>query len=129
MVKNFGFYKGNFIDESTAAATVSATRGLRVGGSLGHVYGQLVAGAGGFSIASGKKVTLTGSECDTADGTYDANGVTVVRSFSAATEFAEGEVIAEIYFASYSKEYGKIAFACDDTSVSGKIKVVPNAMG
>lgn len=129
MVKNFGFYKGNFTDEAEAAASVAGTRGLRVGGSLGHVYAQCVAGAGGFSIAAGKKVTLTGKECDTVDGTYAANGVTVVRTFAAATSFAEGEIIAEIHFAEYSKEYGKVDFACDDTAVAGSIKIVPNAMG
>lgn len=129
MVKDFGFYKGNFTDEITAAATVAGTRGLRVGGSLGHVYAQCVAGSGGLSIAAGKKVTLTGKESDTVDGTYAANGVTVVRTFAAAATFAEGEIVAEIHFPSYSKEYGKVDFACDDTTVSGAIKIVPNAMG
>ncbi len=129
MTKNFGFYKGNFTDETAAAASISGTRGLRVGGALGHVYAQCVAGAGGFSIASGKTVTLTGKECDTVDGTYAANGVTVVRTFAAATTFAEGEVIAEIHFAEYSKEYGKVDFACNDSGVTGAIKIVPNAMG
>lgn len=129
MVKDFGFYKGNFTDEAAAAAAVAGTRGLRVGGSLGHVYAQCVAGAGGLSIAAGKKVTLTGKESDTVDGTYAANGVTVVRTFTAAATFAEGEIVAEIHFPSYSKEYGKVDFACDDTTVSGAIKIVPNAMG
>lgn len=128
-MKNFGFYHENFTDEAQAAATVSGTRGLRVGGSLGRVYAQCIAGAGGFSIASGKKVTLTGKECATVDGTYAANGVTSVRTFAAATTFSEGEVIAEIHFPSYSAEYGKVDFACDDVNVSGAIKIVPAAQG
>ncbi|MBR3676571.1 MAG: hypothetical protein IKN71_05510 [Alphaproteobacteria bacterium] len=129
MVKNFGFYKENFTDESEAAASISGTRGLRVGGALGHVYAQCIAGSGGFSIAAGKAVTLTGKECDTATGTYAANGVTVVRTFAAAETFAEGDVIAEIHFPSYAKEYGKVDFATNDSGATGAIKIVPNAMG
>ena len=52
-----GFYGENFIDEASAATSVSATRGVKVGGALGHVYAMCVAGEGGCSIASGKTVT------------------------------------------------------------------------
>lgn len=125
---NIGFYKENFIDEATAAASVAATRGLRVGGTLGHVFALCVAGSGGCTIAAGKTVTLTATECDTADGTYSTLG-SHTRTFATAQTFAEGEVIAEIGFPSYVKDYAKVAFASNDSAISGKIKVIPYTVG
>ena len=123
-----GFYGENFIEEASAATSVSATRGVKVGGALGHVYAMCVAGEGGCSIASGKTVTLTATESDTATGEYSSlNSHT--RTFSAATTFAEGEVIAEIGFPSYVKKYAKVAFASNDSAISGKIKVIPYTVG
>ena len=124
-----GFYKENFIDETSIAASVAATRGVKVGGSLGHVYAEVRAGKGGLSIAEGKKITVTAKEADTATGTYAANGVTVVRTMAAATTFAEDEIIAEVFFPTYSKAYAKVELATDDTSASGAVKVVPAVMG
>ncbi|MBQ8465294.1 MAG: hypothetical protein IJ545_04715 [Alphaproteobacteria bacterium] len=125
----YGFYGENFIDEASAAASVSATRGVKVGGTVGNLYAKCIAGAGGFSIASGKTVTLTASESDTLSGTYNASGVATTRTFSAATVIPEGEVICELGFPSYVKDFAKIAFTCNDSNVSGKIKVIPYARG
>ncbi len=124
-----GFYGENFIDEAAAAASVAATRAVKVGGTIGNVYAVCIAGEGGFSIASGKKVTLTANESDTIDGTYTSNGVTSVRTFAAATVVAEGEIIAELPFTSYSKMFAKVSVACDDTAVAGKIKVIAMPRG
>lgn len=124
----YGFYNENFIDEASAATSVSATRGIKVGGVQGHVVAQCIAGTGGCSIASGKTVTLTATECDTLSGTYTSLG-SHTRTFADATSFAEGEVIAEIAFPSYVANYAKVAFASNDSAISGKIKVVPHALG
>lgn len=124
----YGFYKENFIDEAAAAETVAATRGIKVGGVLGHVRAVCVAGEGGCTVADGKAVTLTATECGTVDGTYGSLG-TSVRTMSGKTVFAEGEIIAEISFPSYVKDYAKVAFSTDDTTVSGKIKVIPHVVG
>lgn len=124
----YGFYGENFIDEADAAASVGATRGIKVGGTLGHVYAVCVAGEGGCTVADGKAVTLTATECDTVDGTYGSLG-TSVRTMSGKTVFAEGEVIAEIGFPSYVKDYAKVDFSTNDTTVSGKIKVIPFVVG
>lgn len=124
-----GFYKENFIDEASAAASVAATRAVKVGGVLGGVCAVCVAGEGGFKIAAGKKVTLTATESDDFEGVYNDSGMTSVRTFAAATSFNEGDVIAELPFASYSKDYAKVAFATDDTTVSGKVKVIPYVRG
>ncbi len=123
-----GFYNENFIDEATAAASVDATRGVKVGGALGHVFAQCVAGEGGCTIADGKTVTLTATECDTLDGVYSDLG-SHARKISGATTFAEGEVIAEIGFPSYVKDYAKVAFASDDEEISGKVKIIPYTVG
>lgn len=123
-----GFYHENFIDEATAATSVSATRGIKVGGVLGHVYAQAVAGEGGCSIANGKTVTLTATECATVSGEYSSLG-SHTRTMAAATTFAEGEVIAEIGFPSYVKDYAKVAFTSNDSGISGKIKVIPFVVG
>lgn len=124
-----GFYKENFIDEAAAAASVSATRAVKVGGVLGGVCAVCIAGEGGFKIAAGKKVTLSATESDDFGGTYSDNGMTSVRTFAAAASFNEGDVIAELPFTSYSKDYAKVAFATDDTTVSGKVKVIPYVRG
>lgn len=124
-----GFYKENFIDETSIAASVVGTRGVKVGGSLGHVYAEVRAGKGGLSLAEGKKLTVTTKECDTANGTYAATGVTVVRTMAAATTFAEDEIVAEVFFPTYSKAYAKVELATDDTAVSGAVKVIPAVMG
>ena len=125
---NIGFYKENFIDEAAAAASVAATRGIKVGGALGHVYAICVAGEGGCSIAKGKAVTLTATECDTLEGSYSSLS-SHVRTFAEAQSFAEGETIAEIGFPSYVKKFAKVAFSSDDASISGKIKVIPFVVG
>lgn len=124
-----GFYKENFIDEANAAASVEATRGIKVGGTIGHVYAVAVAGADGFSIAAGKKVTLTATESDTLDGEYAASGVSTVRTFADAETLGEGEIIAELAFPSYCKDYAKVTFACDDAAVDGQVKVIPYPRG
>lgn len=124
-----GFYKENFIDEAAAAASIAATRAIKVGGVFGGVRAVCVAGEGGFSIAAGKKVTLSATESDDFGGTYSDNGLTSVRTFAAATTFNEGDVIAELPFTSYSKNYAKVAFATDDTTASGKVKVIPYTRG
>ena len=124
-----GFYKENFIDEAAAAASVAATRAVKVGGVLGGVRAVCVAGEGGFKIAAGKKVTLTATESDDFDGTYNDSGLSSVRTFAKAASFDEGEVIAELSIVSYSKDYAKVAFATDDTAASGKIKVIPYTRG
>lgn len=124
-----GFHGENFIDEADIAASVAATRGVKVGGTIGNVYAVCVAGEGGCTIAAGKKVTLTGSESDTLDGTYTDNGMASVRTFASAQTFYEGETIAELPFASYSKMFAKVALACDDTTADGKIKVIAAARG
>jgi hypothetical protein len=123
-----GFYGENFIDEATAATSVAATRGIKVGGALGHVYALCVAGEGGCSIASGKTVTLTATECATVGGEYSSLG-SHTRTLSAATTFAEGEVIAEFGFPSYVKDFAKIAFSSNDSGISGKVKVIPYVVG
>ncbi len=125
----YGVYGENFIDEADAAASVAATRGVKVGGSQGNVYAVCIAGEGGFTIAAEKKVTLTATESDTLEGSYASNGITSVRTFAAATTFSEGETIAELPFATYAKMYAKVAFATDDASVDGKIKVIAMARG
>jgi hypothetical protein len=123
-----GFYGENFIDEATAAASVAATRGIMVGGALGHVFAMCVAGEGGCTIADGKTVTLTATQSDTVDGTYSALG-SHTRTISGDTTFAEGEVIAEIGFPSYVKDYAKVAFASNDSAISGKVKIIPYTVG
>lgn len=125
----FGFHGENFIDEADAAASIAATRGVKVGGALGNVYAVCIAGDGGFTIAKDKKVTLTATESDTLDGEYATNGITSVRTFAEAKTFAEGETIAELPFATYAKMFAKVAFACDDTGADGKIKVIAMARG
>ena len=125
---NIGFYKENFIDEAAAAASVAATRGIKVGGALGHVYAICIAGEGGCSIAAEKTVTLTATECDTLEGSYDSLS-SHTRTFAEAQSFAEGETIAEIGFPSYVKNFAKVAFATSDSSISGKIKVIPFVVG
>lgn len=124
-----GFYGENFIDEADAAATVAASRAVKTGGALGNLYAVCIAGESGFSIAAGKKVTLTAEECDTYDGAYAGNGITSVRTFAAATTFSEGEVIAELPFATYGKLFSKVSFACDDAAADGKIKIVADVRG
>lgn len=129
-MSKIGFYKENFIDEAAAAASVAATRAVKVGGALGHVYAIAVAGAGGFAIAAGKKVTLTATEADDFDSSsYADSGLSSSRTFAAATDIPEGEIIAELGFTSYSKNFAKVAFATDDSAVSGKIKVIPYVRG
>lgn len=123
-----GFYGENFIDEANAAASVAATRGVKVGGALGHVFAQCVAGDGGCTIADGKTVTLTATECATLSGTYTSLS-SHTRTISGTTTFAEGEVIAEIGFPSYVKDYAKVAFASNDSNISGKVKVIPYTVG
>lgn len=125
----YGFYGENFIDESTAATSVAATRGVKVGGTVGNLYAVAIAGEGGCSIASGKTVTLSATESDTLTGTYNSNGVTSTRTFAAATSFAEGDVICELGFPSYSKMFAKVAFASNDSGISGKIKVIARPRG
>lgn len=125
---NIGFYGENFIDEATAATSVAATRGIRVGGTLGHVLALCVAGEGGCTIADTKTVTLTATQCDTADGSYEALG-SHTRTMSGNSTFAEGDVIAEISFPSYVKDYAKVAFASNDSAISGKIKIIPHTVG
>lgn len=124
-----GFFGENFTDEADIAASVAPTRGIKVGGALGNVYAQAVAGTGGCSIAAGKKVTLVGSESDALDGTYADNGVVSTRTFANAEVFVEGDVIAELPFLSYSKAYGKVAFSCDDAAAEGKIKIIAMPRG
>lgn len=124
-----GFYGENFVDETAVASSVAATRAVYVGGTQGAVRAQLIAGAGGCTIASGKKFTLTSTECNASDGSFASTGVTVVKTHTAATTYAPGDVIAEIAFASDGKKYGKVAVACDDTTATGKIKVVADIAG
>lgn len=128
-MSKIGFYKENFIDEAAAATSVAATRAVKVGGALGHVYAIAVAGEGGFAIAAGKKVTLTATESDDFDGSYGDSGLSSARTFAEATDIPEGEIIAELGFTSYSKNFAKVAFATDDSAVSGKIKVIPYVRG
>lgn len=125
----YGFHGENFIDEADIAASVAATRAVKVGGVIGNLYAVCTAGEGGCTIAKDKKVTLTATESDTLDGTYDSNGMTSARTFAEAQTFNEGDVIAELPFASYSKMFAKVAFACDDTAADGKIKVIAMPRG
>jgi len=124
-----GFYGENFIDESTATTAIAATRGVKVGGTVGNLYAVAIAGEGGCSIAAGKTVTLNATESDTLDGTYASNGVTSTRTFASATSFAEGDVICELGFPSYSKMFAKVAFASNDSAISGKVKVIARPRG
>lgn len=128
-MSKIGFYKENFIDETAAATSVAATRAVKVGGALGHVYAVAVAGEGGFSIAAGKKVTLTATEDDDFNGSFADSGLSSSRTFAEATDIPEGEIIAELGFTSYSKSYAKVTFATDDSAVEGKIKVIPYVRG
>lgn len=130
-----GVYGENPIDEATLPAattsdsvttfgTLSATRAVAVGGVVGRLCFRIVAGEGGYTLKSGKKLSYTIDECDTVDGTFTSS----VRSgnghaASADTEYAEGEVIDTVEYSRDDKVFAKFNLSTDNTS-AGKVKVV-----
>lgn len=130
-----GVYGENPIDEATLPAattsdsvttfgTLSATRAVAVGGVVGRLCFRIVAGEGGYTLKSGKKLSYTIDECDTVDGTFTSsvrsgNGHTA----SADTEYTEGEVIDTIEYPRDDKVFVKFNLSTDNT-VAGKVKVV-----
>ena len=130
-----GVYGENPIDEGTLPAattdggvttpgTLSATRAVAVGGVVGRLCFRIVAGAGGFTLKNGKKISYTIDECDTIDGTYTSsvrsgNGHTA----SADTAYAEGEIIDTVEYSRDDKVFAKFNLSTDNTS-AGKVKVV-----
>lgn len=131
-----GVYGENPIDEGTLPAattdgggnvtpgTLSATRAVAVGGVVGRLCFRIVAGNGGFTLKSGKKISYTVDECDTIDGTYTSS----VRSgsghtASADTTYAEGEIIDTVEYPRDDKVFAKFNLSTDNTS-AGKVKVV-----
>lgn len=130
-----GVYGENPIDEATLPAattsdsvttfgTLSATRAVAVGGVVGRLCFRIVAGEGGYTLKSGKKLSYTIDECDAVDGNYTSS----VRSgdghtASADTEYTEGEVIDTIEYPRDDKVFVKFNLSTDNT-VAGKVKVV-----
>ncbi|MBR1778147.1 MAG: hypothetical protein IJ752_06150 [Alphaproteobacteria bacterium] len=121
-----GVYGENPIDEGTLASggSLSATRAVAVGGVVGRLCFRIVAGEGGFTLKSGKKISYTVDECDTIDGTYTSS----VRSgdghtAAADTTYAEGEVIDTVEYPRDDKVFAKFNLSTDNTE-AGKVKVV-----
>lgn len=125
-----GVYGENFIDEATAATSVTATRGVCVGGVFGRVKARLVAGEGGLSVANAGALTLTATQADDIDGEYAAYSPALTKTYtaSAAETYNEGDIILELDFPSDTKMYAKIAFSMTASAATGKIKVVPAAV-
>lgn len=124
-----GVYGENFVDEVAITATVNPTRAVYVGGTNGSLKAQVIAGSTGLKIASGKKITLTATECDTKDGSFANNGITVIKTMDSAKSFLEGDIVAEFPFESGCKKWAKLTIACDDTTATGKIKAVGDVRG
>lgn len=124
-----GVYKENFIDESSIAAKVEASRAVRVNGTNGSLRAQVIAGKEGLKIASGKKITVTATECDIEQGEFVSNGITVIKTMPAAATYLPGEIIAEMAFDTACKKWAKVTVACDDTAATGSIKVIGDVRG
>ena len=75
----YGIYKENFIDEADAAASVAASRAVKVGGTVGNVYAVAVAGEGGLTVSAGTTVTLSATESNEFEGEYASNGCEEVK--------------------------------------------------
>ena len=124
----YGIYKENFIDEADAAASVAASRAVKVGGTVGSVYAVAVAGEGGLTVSAGTTVTLSATESNEFEGEYASNGVTSARTFAEETTFVEGDVVAELPFTSYAALYAKVALELSAAG-DGKIKVISQPRG
>lgn len=121
-----GVYGENPIDEATLSAggSLSATRPVAVGGVAGRLCFRIVAGEGGYTLKSGKKMSYTVDECATINGTF-SNSVRSGGGHTAAadTAYAEGEIIDTVEYPRDDKVFAKFNLSTDN-SVAGKVKVV-----
>ncbi|MFI3271238.1 MAG: hypothetical protein R3Y11_03905 [Pseudomonadota bacterium] len=111
-----------------AAQSVSSTAATGNGSALraDNTQGALelvIAANGDVSIAAEKAITVTLTECDTEDGTYTTVPIYFMKTYSAATAYADGDVIGKIPLPSDIKTFVKVALSTTNTSAIGAVDV------